>query len=115
MTEKGNGLNKTILYSVGIFAVTAIVITVLLTSGGGKSISQNPVKDLRAYFVENYGVEPDITISVHSVSENQAETITKEVAKDFGLGDSEFVESKGYKWYSTESDDGNVRVSAFYE
>jgi ABC-type metal ion transport system substrate-binding protein len=115
MTEKGSGLNKTILYSVGMLAITAIVITVLLTSGGGKSGSGDPAKDLQAYFVENYGVEPVISIMLHGVSKNQAETITKQASKDFGLNDAEFVEYKGSTWYEATSEDGSVDVNAFYE
>jgi cell division protein FtsX len=104
-------INKTVLFSVSIFAVTAIIITVLLT--GGEKASKDPVKDLQAYFEDEHGVEVMIDITVHSVSENQAQTITKKAAKDFGLGAAEYKEYEGSEWYSAESD--TVSVSAFYD
>lgn len=117
MIEKVNGLhrNVVILLSILILAVTAILITVILSGGGSGKPSAESLEEFHEYFVKEYGVQPAISISTHGVSENQAETITKSLAKELKLNDPTYEEYEDSKWYTSKAEDGSISVSAFYE
>ncbi|MEO2074861.1 MAG: hypothetical protein ABGX20_05640 [Bacillus sp. (in: firmicutes)] len=116
MLAKINELNKNvvILLSVGIIAVTSIIITLIATSEGAGSGAKS-LAEFQDFFVKEYGVKPNIQIDLIGVSENQAETITDSLAKKLNLGDAKIKEYNGTEWYSTESKDGDISVSAFYD
>jgi hypothetical protein len=117
MLAKVNELNKNvvILLSVGIIAITSVVITLIATSGGSGKGSADSLRDFQESFISEYGVKPSIDITVHRVSESQAETITESISSKLKLQDAESVENEGTTWYSTESKDGDISVSAFYK
>lgn len=118
MLEKVNELNKNviILLSVGIIAVTSIVITLLVTGGGSSgNSSADSLEDFQEAFVKEYGVTPHIDITLHEVSKAQAETVTKTMSKKLNLKDAELVEFEGSEWYETENDDGSLSINAHFE
>lgn len=116
MLAKVNELNKNvvILLSVLIIAITSIIVTLIATSESGKG-SADSLRDFQEYFISEYGVKPSIGISVYDASESQAQTITESLSKKLNLGDAELEDYEGQEWFSTESKDGDISVSAFFD
>jgi F0F1-type ATP synthase alpha subunit len=118
MLAKVSELNKNavILLSVAMIAITSIVITLLIISGtsGGKT-NIDSITDFQKAFIKEYGVTPDIDISIYRVSEAQAETITKQLAGELNLKEVILEEYEGTEWYETEDEEGSIRISAHFE
>ncbi|MBT2698661.1 hypothetical protein J7E79_14735 [Bacillus sp. ISL-40] len=117
MLAKVNELNKNvvILLSVGIIAITSIIITLIATSEGSGKGSADSLGDFQDYFVSEYGVQPNITVDVHGISEAQAETITKGLSKKLNLGGAQLSEYENTEWYEADSEDGDISVNAFFD
>ncbi|WP_427036657.1 hypothetical protein [Cytobacillus pseudoceanisediminis] len=118
MLAKVNELNKNviILLSVAIIAVTSIVITLLVTSGGDSgNSSADSLEDFQEAFVKEYGVTPDISITLYELSKAQAETITKSMSKELDFGDAVREEYDGMEWYQTEDEERSISVNAQFK
>jgi hypothetical protein len=117
MLTKANELSKNviILLSVGIIAVTSIIVTLIATSEGSGKGSAKSLEDFQEYFISEYGVKPNISILVHDTSKAQAETITESLSKKLNLDDAEMKEIEGATWYSTEDSEKEISISAFYD
>jgi flagellar motor switch protein FliM len=82
---------------------------------GPEKVVRSRLEDFREYFISEYGVKPNIDISVHGASQAQAETITESLSKKLKLNDVEMEEYEGTTWYSTEDKDGEISISAIYD
>jgi hypothetical protein len=118
MLTKISELNRNVivLLSVAMIAVTSIVITLLIISGGssGKT-SAVAIKELQDVFVSEYGVKPSIDITVYEASEAQAKTITDTMSGKLKLNNAEMSEEDGTTWYSTNDDKGEIDITVFFD
>jgi hypothetical protein len=114
MLAKVNELNKNvvILLSVGIIAITSIIITLITTSDSSKG-NPDSLRDFQQYFIAEYGVKPIINVEVNNVSEDQAKEITQELSNKLKLGGIIPVDLEDQKWYSTQRE-SDISVSAKY-
>lgn len=115
MLERVNNLSRNVvlLLSIFILAVTSIVVTLLVVDNdGGKSSTSDLVTELQDTFEDEYGIRPTLSISVYDATTKQAEEVSKQLAKDFDMGDPEFSEYEGTAWYNLNNRD-DLEISVF--
>lgn len=117
MLAKVNELNKNvvILLSVGIIAITSIIITLIATSEGSSKGAADSLVSFQKYIEDEYGVKPEITVQINDVSESKAKTFTENLRKKLGTGEILPVDFESKTWYSTQSKDEKLMINAFYE
>ncbi|MEH6992605.1 hypothetical protein V7075_07805 [Neobacillus drentensis] len=117
MLAKINELNKNavILISVGIIAVTSIVLTLILTGEQSGKGNADSIVEFQKYVEEEYGVKPNVSINIEVGSESKAKMVSDGLTKQLGLEEPMELDIANEKWLSSFSGDESIRVGAYYE
>lgn len=117
MLAKINELNKNavILISLGIIAVTSIVLTLILTGEQSGKGNADSIVEFQKYVEAEYGVKPEVSINMEVGSESKAKMVTEELTKQLGLEEPRELDIDNKKWISSFSRDESILVGAQYE
>jgi hypothetical protein len=116
MLAKINELNRNvvILLSVGIIAVTAIVITLItVPESGNKADLSSDIETFQNNFESEYGVKPQVSILAQpQVSEEKTEALAEEISDSLGLSDVTEDDSIS-GWFNAENKDAGITLTVF--
>jgi hypothetical protein len=119
MLAKVNELNKNviILLSMGIIAITAVIVTLIATSASTKSSAES-LEEFQANFISEYGVKPYVTLSFTAESGENAKKIAGDFSNVLKLGKVENAHTKdlkGNQFFITRNKDESYWVQASYK
>jgi hypothetical protein len=115
MLAKINELNRNVvlLLSVGIIAITAVIVT-LLAVYEPKVGSADPLSDIQQFqkhFEKEYGTKPTIHVMITpDASESKSKDLAEDISSDMKLGDvSEDDTLSG--WYNAENKKDGITLT----
>jgi Tfp pilus assembly protein PilV len=119
MLAKVNELNKNavILLSVGVLAITAVIVTLIATSASTKSSAES-LEEFHANFISEYGVKPYVTMAFTTETEENAKKIAGDFSKALKLWEVEkghTKDLKGNQFYITRNKDESFWIHASYK
>jgi len=114
MLAKINELNRNAitLLSVGIIALTAVIVTLIATIEPiGNTDPLADLEKFQKHFADEYGVKPSVSLVIQpDATEAQAEVLTKEISNSLELGNVQEDDTLS-GWFNAKDEEKDIAIT----